>query len=76
VKLRAGDMVTAADLVDEVELFAQARDAGLQTAYGVVMKKGEVALVIALDRHDARTVYIIGPMGAGWAFGAFLKRVK
>lgn len=74
--LRAGDMVTAADLVDEVELFSLARDVGLQTSFGVVMKKGQVALVVALDRHDGRAAYIIGPMGAGWAFGAFLKRVK
>ena len=36
----------------------------------------DVALVVAIDRADCSAVYVIGPHGGGWAFGAFLTVVR
>jgi len=40
-----------------------------------MLKNGQTAMVISLDTNDARCVYIVGPSGTGWTFGAFLNRV-
>jgi hypothetical protein len=36
----------------------------------------DVGLVVSLDRSDGRCAYVIGPRGAGWAFGAYLRVVS
>ncbi len=36
------------------------------------LEQKAVALVIAVERADGGSVYVIGPTGGGWAFGAFL----
>jgi hypothetical protein len=36
------------------------------------LEQKEMALVIAIERADGGSVYVIGPHGGGWAFGAFL----
>jgi len=35
----------------------------------------DVCIIVALERHDARSVYVIGPTGGGWIPGAFLMHV-
>ena len=37
--------------------------------------KRDIALVIAIERSDGGSVYVLGPKGGGWAFGAFLEVV-
>jgi hypothetical protein len=36
----------------------------------------DIGLVIAIERADGGAVYVIGPHGGGWAFGAFLIIIK
>lgn len=36
------------------------------------LEKRDIGLVIAIERSDGGSVYVIGPHGGGWAFGAFL----
>lgn len=36
----------------------------------------DVAVVIAVGRSDGSQVYVLGPHGGGWTFGAFLKILK
>lgn len=35
----------------------------------------DVAVVIALDKKDCSTVFVISHKGAGWVVGAFLKKI-
>jgi hypothetical protein len=75
VIFRAGMLVTTRQGVEAAELFAMLPSLTLSTADGRYLKQGQVAIVIALSSYDAKAVYLIGPCGAGWAFGAFLERV-
>jgi len=35
-----------------------------------------VAMVIAVPKRDGSSVYVLGPNGGGWTFGAMLKVVE
>ena len=75
MKFRAGDMVTV-NLVDATDLFAEpfaADEPGHPVSH---LTCADTAVVVSLSSHDGKCVYIIGPHGAGWTFGALLKRVK
>lgn len=77
MSFRAGDMVRGSDLsTDVIELF-DSPPGPLYHGEAVIahLKRGESALVVSLDRHDGRCVYVMGPHGGGWTFGAFLQRV-
>jgi hypothetical protein len=78
VKFAAGDHVTLnGDLVcDVVTLFAEPFEATYVPQIVSKFEKGETAIVVSLSSFDGKCVYVIGPNGAGWTFGAFLKLVK
>jgi hypothetical protein len=40
------------------------------------LRKRDVGLVIAVERTDGGSVYVVGPNGVGWAFGALLVVIK
>ena len=40
------------------------------------LEHNDIALVISTERTDGGCVYVIGPNGSGWAFGAFLRIIK
>ena len=40
------------------------------------LEKKDLALVVATERTDGGSVYVVGPHGGGWAFGAFLTIVR
>jgi hypothetical protein len=37
-----------------------------------VLKKNDIAIVIATYRDDGSQVYVLGPNGSGWTYGAYL----
>jgi len=47
-------------------LNANARSTGM-------IRAKDVALVIALNRADGSNIYVVGPSGGGWTFGALLR---
>lgn len=73
MKLRTGNLVTPN--VDDVNLYPLPPALAMESSSINVLKRKELAIVIALDRTDGRAAYVIGPRGGGWAFGAFLTRV-
>lgn len=78
MKFKAGDMVTMNSLVegylDEgIDLFPDLDNGSDPTSS---LMQGEYAIVISLSSHDGVRVYVLGPRGAGWTFGAFLKVIK
>lgn len=76
MKFRAGDMVTL-NLVDETDLFDGPFELGVPGDHPVShLTKADTAIVVSLSNSDGRCVYVVGPHGAGWTFGAYLKRVK
>ena len=78
---RAGQLVTPVKWLDEdVDLFSV--PGGARPIAGTMLPRtigklglGKVALVIAIERADGGSVYVLGPGGGGWAFGAFLEVV-
>lgn len=78
---RAGQLVKLVDWLDEPQgLYSL--PGGARPYPGTVLprqisrlEKGNVALVIAIERSDGGSVYVLGPHGGGWAFGAFLEVV-
>lgn len=75
MKFRAGDLVML-NLVDSVDLFDQPFELNNPSGDPVShMDKSDTAVVVSLSSHDGRCVYVVGPHGAGWTFGALLKRV-
>jgi len=38
--------------------------------------KNDTAIVVSLSNFDGRCVYVVGPNGAGWTFGALLEKVR
>lgn len=75
MKFSAGDMVTV-NLVDVIDLYDEQFGPNEQARAVSRLTSADTAVVVSLSSHDGRCVYIIGPHGAGWTFGAFLKRVK
>lgn len=75
MRFRAGDLVTVAtDLGDRIDLYdTPPGPSGVMCDVVSFLQAGEPALVISLDRSDARCVYVVGPHGPGWAFGAYLR---
>lgn len=76
VKLSAGNMVIT--LLESVELFDRPPRPNNWTELIATakLKNGQTAIVIALDSSDGRSVYVVGPTGTGWTYGAFLKRIE
>lgn len=75
MKLRAGDMVVL-NLVDEADLFDSPFELDNPGGHPVShLTKRDTAVVVSLSNLDGRCVYVVGPHGAGWTFGAFLKRM-
>ena len=76
MRFRAGDLVTL-NLVDSTDLFAEAfgpdEGAGQPISH---LTARDTAVVVSLSSHDGRCVYVVGPHGPGWTFGALLRRVK
>ena len=76
MKLRAGDMVVL-NLVDETDLFDQPFEIDSPQGHPVShLTKHDTACVVSLSSSDGRCVYVVGPHGAGWTFGALLKKVR
>jgi hypothetical protein len=76
MKLAAGDMVTLA-LVEYVDLFDQPFDVLFPNEDPVsFLTSKDTAVIVSLSSADGRCVYIMGPNGGGWTFGALFKRVK
>lgn len=75
MKLKAGDMVTV-NLVETIDLFAEQFEPGSQSHPVTHLTDRDTAIVVSLSNHDGRCVYVIGPYGAGWTFGALLKKIK
>ncbi len=76
MKLSAGDMVTVY-LVDNAYLYGQAFEAFSPDDDPVsFLTAKDTAIIISLSNSDGRCVYVAGPHGTGWIFGAYLKRVK
>jgi hypothetical protein len=75
MRLRAGDLVKAASIAGAVELTASPAGPATMSHVINILEPKDVALVISLDRHDGRCVYVLGPRGGGWALGAFLVQV-
>jgi hypothetical protein len=79
---RAGQLVTPVKWTEEgCDLFNA--PGGARPLTGNVLpriigrlEKHDVGLVVAIERSDGGSVYVIGPRGGGWAFGAFLVVVK
>jgi hypothetical protein len=64
------NLVESTDLYDQpFELDAPGRPVSRLT-------NRDTAVVVSLSSFDGRCVYVIGPHGAGWTFGAYLKKVK
>lgn len=75
MKFRAGDMVTV-NLVESTDLFDQPFELDNPGGQPVShLSNKDTAIVVSLSNADGRCVYVIGPHGAGWTFGAFLKKV-
>lgn len=78
---KAGQLVKLVDWLDEpIDLFnapGGARPIVGQVLPRIISKLGkrDIALVIAIERSDGGSVYVLGPHGGGWAFGAFLEVV-
>jgi hypothetical protein len=65
------------NLVDDVDLFDQPFELDSPQGNRVSrLTKHDTACVVSLSHSDGRCVYVIGPHGAGWTFGAFLKKLK
>lgn len=76
MRFRAGDMVTV-NLVDAIDLYDQPFELDSPVGHPVShLTKADTAIVVSLSNFDGRCVYVVGPHGAGWTFGAYLKRVK
>lgn len=78
---KAGQMVSPLDWHDDpLDLFDVAPGricAGAAEARVIgQLLPDDVALVVAIERSDGSSIYVIGPSGSGWAFGAFLKIVR
>ena len=78
---KAGQMVSPVDWTDEpIDLFnlpGGTSSVGSETVKVVgKLQPRDVALVVSIERADGSNVYVIGPHGGGWAFGAFLKVVR
>lgn len=83
MKLRAGDLVVINEMVlPRAHLYAEPAStlfvAQTDGSYREVayLDVGEPAIVISLSSYDGRCIYVIGPHGSGWTFGAYLKKVK
>lgn len=76
MKLSAGNMVVS--LLESIELFDRPpRPNNINECIATAtLKNKQTAMVISLDSSDGRCVYIIGPTGTGWTFGAFLNRIE
>ena len=72
--MRVGDMVTV-NLVEATDLFAEPFGPGEAGHPVSHLTSHDTAVVVSLSSHDGKCVYVIGPHGAGWTFGALLKRV-
>jgi hypothetical protein len=78
---KAGQLVKPCDWLDEdVDLFSipgGARPIMGTTLPRIISRlvKHDIALVIATERSDGGSVYVLGPNGGGWAFGAFIEVV-
>jgi len=78
---KAGQLVKPVEWLDEnVDLYSV--PGGARPIAGKILPRvisklesRDVALVIALERSDGGSVYVLGPHGGGWAFGAFLEVV-
>ena len=77
MKLRAGDMVTV-HIVAEIDLFAEpfSPDSSGDPDPVSHLTCHDTAVIVSLSTYDGKCVYVVGPHGAGWAFGAYLKRIK
>lgn len=73
---QAGDMVTL-NLVEEADLYDHPFETEEPNGHPVShLTSKDTAVIVSLSNADARCVYVVGPHGAGWTFGALLKRVK
>ncbi len=78
MKLSAGDMVRINSLLatEGVSLHDAPFELGSPEGHVIShLSRNDTAIVVSLSNSDGRCAYIIGPQGAGWAFGAFLERV-
>lgn len=75
MSLRAGDLVTLKFPFVSTSLFSDQPDVLEGNVIVCDITTMDVALVISLSSYDAKCVYIAGPHGCGWAFGAHLKQV-
>jgi hypothetical protein len=78
---RAGQLVSMAswtndgcDLFNAPGMVAKSTDERVRVIGR--LDKHDVGLIVALERADGGSVYVIGPHGGGWAFGAFLVVVE
>lgn len=77
MKFAAGDMVTPNPMMaDEVLLYNEPPSPQSNFEHVSFLSPNNTAIVVSLSSADAKCVYIIGPNGAGWTFGAYLKMVK
>lgn len=68
---KAGQLVVLA-WEDSTQLYSVPSDIKDVRVIGWLEKR-DVALVVTADRSDGSRVYVVGPHGGGWTFGALLK---
>lgn len=76
--LRPGQLVTTPSWFDDdIELYASMPGSADTSNLRVVGRivPHDVALVLALGRKDGSKIYVLGPRGSGWTFGAFFNTV-
>ena len=68
---RVGQLVKSSGLEDNMDLFSEPPP-GVNGDLRIIgkLEKLDVAIVIALARGDCGCIYVLGPHGSGWAFGA------
>lgn len=76
-RFRPGQLVCHAGLEDDsIDLYSSPWSGDISKARIIGhMKINDVALVVAIAKADGSMVYVLGPNGGGWAFGAFLRIV-
>lgn len=78
---KAGDHVMLASMFEVVELLSEpwrasdVESGGSKIAIVGHLASGETAVIVSVERHDCRSVYIVGPHGSGWTLGGYLRHV-
>lgn len=74
MKLKSGDLVTVT--LNEVIILYDVPFHPLTEAKPLAhLTNSDTAVVVSLSNYDGRSVYIVGPHGAGWTFGGYLKKI-